>query len=167
MLIVMNGKKQKPSKNTKEKLSEARYFLDRMIENQFNSGATTNPFVFHFNAFLAAFRSITLFMQKELAHYEGFKDWYAKQIEWMEKDAQMRLLVEMRNIVLKQESIATSTSVEVHLGAPPTAVASVVPVTVTITDKDGNIIAHSISKEPDNQIALPEEVEKPSRRVLN
>jgi hypothetical protein len=160
MLIVMNSTKEKPSRNTKEKLSEARYFLDSMMEDQYSPAAPKNPFGYHLNAFLCAFRSITLIMQKELAHYPGFKEWYAKQVEWMEKDAPMKLLVEMRNMVLKQESIPKSTSVEVRLGAPPTAVASVGSVTVTITDKNGNIIEQSTTKEQENQVAPAADLEK-------
>jgi hypothetical protein len=154
MLIVMN--------NTNEKLAEARYFLDRMIEDRYSPATPKNPFGYHLNAFLCAFRSITLIMQKELAHHPGFKQWYAKQVEWMEKDAQMKLLVEMRNMVLKQESIPRSTSVEVRLGTPPTAVASVGSVTVTITDKNGNIIEQSTTKEQENQVAPPADLENPS-----
>jgi len=75
----------------------------------------------------------------------------------------MKLMVEMRNMVLKQESIPRSTSAEVRLGTPPTAVASVGSVTVTITDKNGNIVERSTTKEQEDQVAPPADLEKASK----
>lgn len=157
--------REKPSRNTKEKLSGARYFLGRMIENQKDSDAHTSPFRFNFEAFLAFFRSITFVMQKELAHYPGFEEWYATQVEWMTKDPQMKLLAEMRNIALKQESVQTRTTMEVSV-AEVSIVAAAGSVAVTITDKNGNIVEQRTVKEEKDLTAAITEIEKPSSKLV-
>jgi len=82
---------------TWEKLAGADHFL-RMMKNDRNY----NPFIFNLDAFLGQFRAITLAMQKELHCSPGFDVWYVKQRCWMEKDPQMKLLLEYRNLAYHQ-----------------------------------------------------------------
>ncbi|MCD6209368.1 MAG: hypothetical protein J7J01_00480 [Methanophagales archaeon] len=55
--------------DTREKLLEARYFLEQMKERQSDQDA----FKYNLSAFLAAARSVTLIMQKEFARLLALK----------------------------------------------------------------------------------------------
>lgn len=57
---------------THDKAQEAHYFLGRMMTEYHEP----EPFRWNLNAFLQAARSVTLLLQKELAHDEGFAAWY-------------------------------------------------------------------------------------------
>ena len=74
--------------NTFEKLSEAQYFLDRMIALQ----ANRLFFKYNLSAFLSAFRSVTFFMQKEYSGMENFAKWYSLKQSEFEANKEMQLL---------------------------------------------------------------------------
>jgi len=86
---------------TKEKLSEAEYFLKRMIENQTERDA----FKFNLSAFLAAFRSVTMIMQKEFSKYPGFAAWYKTHQDKMKADDKMKLLNTKRTMTIHQQPV--------------------------------------------------------------
>jgi hypothetical protein len=71
---------------------ESLYFLGRMLEKYHSP----DPFRWNLNAFLQALRSVTLFIQSQLAHHAGFGDWYAKQQEIMRTDPLLRRFNEGR-----------------------------------------------------------------------
>jgi hypothetical protein len=139
--------KQKATNNTREKLAGSYYFLDKMLENQEDRDATTSPFIFNFDAFLALFRAITAVMQTELANYPGFKEWYADQREWMEADPQMRLLSKMRNIVLHKGSAPREMALEISVPTVDAGEMTVLAPTITIVDKDGNVVQQPAPKK--------------------
>jgi hypothetical protein len=81
--------------NTRDKLNEAKYFLEEM-KRVFSE---PDKFRYTLAAFLAASRSITLIMQNEFSGKDGFKDWYSqKQIE-MRNSSVLKYLHRQRNIV--------------------------------------------------------------------
>lgn len=89
---------------TRFKVDEASYFLS-MMKQTFNDDS--NNFIYNFNAFLSAARSITFFMQKQYAHKDGFNNWYDKEKENMKKDSDLVFLKNSRNEVLKEKLIKT------------------------------------------------------------
>lgn len=54
---------------------------------------------------ITALRSVTLLLQKALAHEPGFKEWYAKVQEQLAADTELAYLKEARNFVLKQGAL--------------------------------------------------------------
>lgn len=83
-----------------EKLQEAEYFLARQTQ--------TNgiEFQFELNAFLSASRGVTFFLQKAMAHVEGFEEWYRQQQVAMKADAAMRFFLALRNVSQKQGPVS-------------------------------------------------------------
>lgn len=96
---------------TRDKLYEAEYFLNRMIEKQSDRAA----FKFNLSAFLAAFRSITLIMQKEYKHYQDFDDWYKPYKEDFVADNRMKLLNEKRVQTIHLKPLEPKAHVDVEI----------------------------------------------------
>jgi len=79
--------------NTRDKLEEAGYFLERMKETQ----AEPDHFRYNLSAFLAAARSVTWVMKNEFNAAEGFNCWYCKcKAEW-KNDTEMEFFRQIRN----------------------------------------------------------------------
>jgi hypothetical protein len=90
-----------PLSDADDKFQEAHYFLEEMM-NHYHEPA---PFRWNLNAFLQALRSVTFFLQKSLAHREGFSDFWEAQQEAMRGDALLRRFVAGRNVVVKQRNL--------------------------------------------------------------
>jgi len=86
--------------HTRNKMQEARYFLEKMEESYDDP-----TFTYNFNAFVSAARSITYYMQKQYAHQEGFSLWYNQKQEKMKKDKELKYLNQARVGALKTEPI--------------------------------------------------------------
>ena len=82
-----------------EKLLEAQYFARRL------EFLTTDHFQYEFNAFLSSARSVTSFIQKEMAHVDGFGDWWPSQQTKMREDPSMRFFWDLRNFSQKEGRI--------------------------------------------------------------
>lgn len=78
--------------DTRDKLNEAQYFIDRMKE----TNCYKNAFRYNLSAFLSAFRSITLFMQKEFNSVDGFTSWYKIKQSQMMSDKILKFFNEQR-----------------------------------------------------------------------
>lgn len=80
----------------RDKLNEAKYFLDKMKQ------ATSVPenFRYELNAFLAASRSIMQIMEKEFSKKPGFKDWYK-----LKQNGTLRYLHEQRDITIHRHPV--------------------------------------------------------------
>ena len=150
----MDMAKQKPSEYTREKLAGAHYLLDKMTENQ----DALSPFAFNFEAFLCLFRAITLIMQKELHCYPGFDKWYSKQREWMKKDPQMKLVLEMRNIALHHAPVNKKVVMNLHETVELKIDEST---TITKLDEDGNVIEQFTTYSKADRTPITKDVEKP------
>ena len=118
--------------NTKQKLLETKYFLERMIENQ----AERDKFKYNLSAFLAAFRSVTMIMQKEFNKVSGFANWYQVQQEKMKADDKMKLLNTKRTMTIHQQLVQPRAHVNVciteHISLTDSA-------SIIVTRADGTI----------------------------
>ncbi len=85
-----------PIPATHDKFEEAHYFLHRMMK-EFHE---PEPFRWNLNAFLQALRSVTLMLQTELTHREGFTDWYSPWQKQMKQDELLQRFLEGRNTVV-------------------------------------------------------------------
>mgnify|MGYP001313222042 CR=1 FL=1 len=59
-------------------------------------------FTSHLNNIIQALRNVTFVLQKELAHTDGFNEWYQKQQKELKEDESLRWLVDARNYVVKE-----------------------------------------------------------------
>ena len=114
--------------NTKQKLLEAKYFIERIIENQ----AERDAFKYNLSAFLAAFRSVTMIMQKEFSKASGFADWYQVQQEKMKADNMMKLLCTKRTMTIHQQPVQPRAHINVSISEP-----------ITITDSWSAILTRA------------------------
>ncbi|MBI4430962.1 MAG: hypothetical protein HY587_04550 [Candidatus Omnitrophica bacterium] len=94
----------------RDKLNEARYFLNTMIEKANDWDA----FRFNLDSFLSVARSVTWIMAKHYAHFDGFQEWLKpKQVE-MSRNPLMKYFTEQRNQTVKQRTITSSLPVTVR-----------------------------------------------------
>jgi len=87
--------------NTRDKLNEAKYFLEEMKR----VSSDPDKFRYELTAFLAASRSITQIMQKEFSEKTGFPDWYAKKQKEMESNSTLRYLHRQRAITYHERPV--------------------------------------------------------------
>lgn len=118
--------------NTKQKLLEAKYFLKRMIENQ----AERDTFKYNLSAFLAAFRSVTMIMQKEFNKVSRFADWYQVQQGKMKADDKMKLLNTKRTMTIHQQPVQPHAHVNVSISERVITTASI---SMIVTRADGTV----------------------------
>ena len=98
----------------RDKLFEARYFLDKMKECE----ADRDPFRYNLSAFLSAARSTTLVMQKEFAHTVGFKDRYATTEQAMKSDPVFHFMNKKRVMTVHHEPVRPASRVSMTLVVP-------------------------------------------------
>lgn len=118
--------------DTGDKLLEAKYFLERMAENQ----STQDAFKYNLSAFLAAARSVTAIMQKEFDKVFGFKDWYEEIQATLQSDDAMRLLRDKRDITIHQQPVRPRAHVNVSITE---RIALSDSMSIVITRADGTI----------------------------
>jgi len=78
---------------TKRKLREAEYFLHKMKK----SFKDDDKFYWNLSAFLSAARSITEYIEKQYAHYNGFPEWYCQKKIRMFTDPELKYLKKARD----------------------------------------------------------------------
>jgi len=120
--------------DTREKLNEAKYFLNQMIEKQ----ADRDGFKYNLSAFLTAARSVTWFMQNEFGKKRGFKVWYAKKQTEMKNDEIMRFLNEKRVKTIHRKPIDPRVNVKVSMHDRIGLSSSV---SIIVTRPDGTIMS--------------------------
>lgn len=103
----------------REKLREARYFLDRMRETK-----TEPEFKYNLSAFLSAARSVTFYLQKEYRGDAEFEEWYSGVRDLMKESPLFTAIVEARNHVQK-ESYPRITSMRVSQIVDPQEIDSI------------------------------------------
>jgi hypothetical protein len=103
-----------------------------MIENQANRDA----FRYNLSAFLAAFRSVTMIMQKEYNKVSGFADWYQVQQGKMKANDKMKLLNTKRTMTIHQQLVQPRAHVNVSITDHVTITDSV---SVIVTRADGTV----------------------------
>jgi len=139
----------------RDKLGEARYFLERMVENQ----SERDAFKYNLSAFLAAFRSVTYVMKKEFERCDDFIDWYKTQIARLKTDKmkKMKLLRDKRTMTIHVEPVRPSANINLGftLNAPPVGECSV---SLTVTSEDGTVV-HQYESPPSEPAPVPAETE--------
>jgi len=111
MVIAMAKTTKVDAEDTKEKICEAKYFLEKIVENVNDP----NPFKYNLSAFLGAFRSIRDFMKWELKGTQ-LDACYWELKNWMDNDAQMKLLTNERNLSTHERIIQKHNDVVIDLG---------------------------------------------------
>lgn len=118
--------------DTRDKLPESRYFLERMTETQSDRDA----FEYDLSAFLAAARSVTAIMQKEFGKVSGCKDWYEEMQVKLQNDNTMRLLKDKRDVTIHQQPVRP----HAHVNVSNTGyIAFSGSVSIVITHADGTV----------------------------
>jgi hypothetical protein len=99
--------------NAKSKLDEAKYYYELMKDN-FQDRA---KFKFNLDAFLSAARAVTFAFQNARGKADKLMmEWYDRKMSEWKKDKVMRLLVEMRNVSIKEHTPQMKTTAAVHVG---------------------------------------------------
>jgi hypothetical protein len=126
----------------RQKLAEASYFLAKMKEM---SAPPPRPEEFGYNlsAFVSAARSVTLFMQVEFSHIDGFQAWWSVKQDAMKVDPEMALLNAQRVLTIHTNNLKPSQSVIIEV--PGTVVVSVGKhgPAIHIVDEAGNDVEAS------------------------
>lgn len=84
-----------------ERLLEAEYFARRL-----GGQSARGRFSYELNAFLAAARSVTFLLQKEMAKVPGFPDWWDEQRHLLAEDAAAAFFLKLRNYSQKEGRIS-------------------------------------------------------------
>lgn len=138
--------------NTREKLLEAKYFLDRMIEKQ----SERDFFQYNLSAFLSAARSITFFMQEEYGKANGFDQWYTNKQTHMRADKTTRFLNDKRVMTIHQKPVKPAAHVKVTASA---TVGINVSASAIVTRANGTV--EKIGPEPKPKLELKSAPVKP------
>ena len=87
--------------NTRDKLNEAKYFLEKMRE----AASDPDKVRYELTAFLSASRSITQIMQKEFSGKPGFIDWYTQKQKEMAQNGTLKYLHRQRSITFHEHPV--------------------------------------------------------------
>lgn len=97
---------------TRLKVDETNYFLS-MMKKTFHDNS--DSFHFNMNAFISAFRSITLYMQKQYTKCSGFLEWYSNEQIKMSNDQDLKFLIDARNDVIHIKPVNHMTEYEIKI----------------------------------------------------
>ncbi len=114
-------------------IDRARFFLGNAGRAQ--QAGDRRAFVYSLEAAVVFARSITLHLQKQLRHVDGFDEWYQGEQEKMRAEPEMRFMVGARNFILKEGQLTVRAlhSVNIH-----ETVALSDSVSVTLIRSDGD-----------------------------
>lgn len=118
--------------DTREKLREAKYFLERMKEEQSNR----DTFKYNFSAFLSAARSVTFIMQGEFKNVHGFEKWYKEKRSEMQNDESMKFFNKKRRMTIHQQPVRPHAHVNTSISEHITISDSI---SIVITRADGTV----------------------------
>jgi hypothetical protein len=76
-----------------------------MLQHVREAGSSWPGVAIYMHSCITAIRSVTLTMQKALAHEAGFDDWYRKAQRALAADLEMKYLLEARNHILKRGNL--------------------------------------------------------------
>ena len=100
-----------PLPSTHQRCAEAQYFLEQSLLHYHEP----QPFLHNLNGFIQALRNITFMLQSELNHRENFGAWYDAKRAEMRSIPPLKRMVEARNTVVKQSSLAVRSKVSCGL----------------------------------------------------
>ena len=107
--------------NTRDKLDEARYFLNQMQRIQ-QKQASRDYFRYKLSAFLAAFRSVPHIILSEYGDARdtqgtsGFQAWFDREWSNLRKNNDIDFLIEARNATIHERPVRPSATYSEHLG---------------------------------------------------
>lgn len=110
------------SSTARDTLEQARFFLTRATEVADSDRVALGHFL---EASIVFGRSVTLHLQKEFAHVEGFAEWYEPQRDRMGRDPLLRFFLEKRNYILKRGRLGVRKTVALSLRSTIQVTASV------------------------------------------
>jgi len=84
-----------------ERLLEAKYFARRLAKQN-----GRDRFGYELNAFLAAARSVTFLLQKEMTRVPGFADWWDGQRQLLSNDPSATFFLKLRNFSQKEGRVS-------------------------------------------------------------
>ncbi len=84
-----------------ERLLEAKYFAHRLARQN-----DRDRFGYELNAFLAAARSVTFLLQKEMAKVPGFAQWWDSQRQHLSNDPSATFFLKLRNFSQKEGRVS-------------------------------------------------------------
>jgi hypothetical protein len=103
-------------------VAKARFFL---TQARINQDVDRFAYTSNIEAAIVFARSVTLHLQKDFAHSEGFKEWYAERQHALSQDPLSRFLLQERNFILKVRALSTKRIVEAEFMASVHATATV------------------------------------------
>ena len=121
-----------------EKFAEAGYFFGRMNATRTN----VREMPFNFSGFLAAVRSVTLYLQEQYSGNREFEAWYPSKQDEMRADPDLRLLKQLRDESLHARKVTLQISQGPKLPSGGTKVfGAVFVLSIGATNHDGFPIA--------------------------
>jgi hypothetical protein len=142
--------------HTKEKLLEAKYFLERMTEKQ-----AEPDFIYNLSAFLGAARSVTLVMQTQHNGAAGFNKWYTQKQAEMQGNKEMRLLNDKRVMTIHKKPVRPRAHDNIRI---PETVTVGETASVVLTHADGTIERLESEPTPPPTQARPAKTEMTTER---
>ncbi len=133
---------------TRDKLNEARYFLQLMAVNQ----NQREQFKYCLSTLLSTTQSVTWFLQKEYDKTTGFKSWYEQQRERMKPGETMKVLHDKRVLTTHREPLAPHAHVSVTTSDTITISDSAL---VDVHDSMGNDFTRIEAERPCRQAPEP------------
>jgi len=97
--------------NTRDKLNEAKYFLEHMKENLSDRDA----FKYNLSAYLSSARSVTFIMQSEFDKVSGYKEWYSEEQSRMKEDDNMVFFNDKRAMTIHKQPVRPSAHINVGI----------------------------------------------------
>ena len=100
-----------PLPSTHQRCTEAQYFLEQSLPHYHSP----QPFIHNLNAYIQTLRNITFMLQSELSHRTDFGAWYDAKRAEMRSLLPLKRMVEARNTVVKQSSLAAHSKISCGL----------------------------------------------------
>ncbi len=99
--------------NTRAKLSEARFFLDKMKENRLKKP----DFDYYLNAFISSARSVTWVMKHEYIKIDGWEKWWGSRNFSEDEQTLLKQSNDLRTKSQKEEHVISKTRVVMNIPA--------------------------------------------------
>ena len=100
-----------PLTETHDKCEESHYYLERCLLEYHRP----RPFRWSLNAFLQSLRSVTFYLQNEMADVPGFSGFYEGERATMRDDGLLKSIADQRTIVVHENTLVIESTVEAGL----------------------------------------------------
>jgi hypothetical protein len=148
-------------RNARFKLDEAKYYYGQM---ELNFQDRTR-FLFNLDAFLSAARAVTFAFEKARGKVdESIMEWYDRKMSEWHKDKVMRLLVEMRNVSIKEHTPQMRTTAAISFTMDAILVESL---SIKKTSPDGKVEERATSPQRTAQQSEVKPQASPTQNVIS